>query len=341
MLKLYTNTNFLNEEHRRYVFPLLFDLYFKKNKKLNQFYTLVDDISTSNIIVFPVSYEQFLKHKIEFLELTQLAKENQKPIWIYSSGDYGFTNYIKGSYTFRLGGFNSKMQASTFILPSFINDPYLKYIPQGFSELKKENKPKIGFVGHANKGLKKYTKELVNHYKFQIKRNLGKIIADHQPFYPSSIKRAKYLYKLKSNNKVTTNFILRKNYRAGVDTELQKQTTSQEFYDNINENLYTFCMRGIGNFSVRFYETLALGRIPILLDTDCRLPFSDTLDWHSHCIIVKDSKISIVEQVLNFHNSKSEKEIINIQKNNRLLWENYLTRESYFIKLYNIFKEYE
>ncbi len=338
MIKLHTNVNFLTEVHRKEVFPLLFDMHFLKSEIVLKYYELVEEVSECDVVVFPIDYASFLKHRSEFLALQDEAKREGKTIWIYSAGDYGFTNYIKNGVTFRLGGFNDGLSDSTYIMPSFVNDPYKTQLPQGFSALGKEKKPSIGFVGHAQSGISKYMKELSSHLKTQVKRKLNKLVADAQPFYPSSIKRAKYLMKLGLSEQLNTNFVLRESYRAGAQTEVDKQKTTQEFYDNIYDNAYTFCSRGVGNFSVRFYETLAVGRIPILLNTNCRLPLPDIIDWKRHCVIVEESKKeSLEEQILAFHNSKTEVEFETLQKQNRELWENHLTRHAFFMGVYDAF----
>ncbi|MEM5539834.1 exostosin family protein [Olleya sp. AS48] len=339
MLKLYTNTNFLTEAYRRQVFPLLFDLVFKQNQKLLEKYSIVSNVNDANIVVLPVDYAVFLKQREPFLGLLNAAKTAKLPIWIYTAGDYGFTNYIPNSYTFRLGGFDSKMDKSTYVLPSFINDPYASVLTQGFNVLKKTNKPNIGFVGHAQSGVLKYLKDYTNHLKYQVKRKCNKILADKQRFYPSSVKRANYLQTLAINEGLETNFILRTKYRAGSHSPETQQETTQQFYDNLFNNAYTFCIRGVGNFSVRFYETLAVGRIPILLNTDCRLPLSNRIDWTKHCLILDaSSHIKIADQILEFHKWLSASEFENIQHSNRNLWLNTLQRDAYFLEIYNQFK---
>ena len=75
MLKLFTNNTFLNEKHRRDVFPLLFDLVYKKNKELSSYYQIIDDVKSCDIVVFPIDYVKFLKFNSEFLELQNLANE--------------------------------------------------------------------------------------------------------------------------------------------------------------------------------------------------------------------------------------------------------------------------
>ena len=102
----------------------------------------------------------------------------------------------------------------------------------------------------------------------------------------------------------------------------------------MNVSPYTFCMRGMGNFSVRFYETLAMGRIPVLIDTDCKLPFSEKINWNNHCLIIdKNDVTNISSCLLHFHQSFETERFKQIQESNRLLWETYFTKYNFFIKL--------
>ncbi|WP_452224258.1 exostosin domain-containing protein [Lacinutrix chionoecetis] len=339
MLKIFTDQQFLNETHRREVFPLLFDLHFLKSKTLSSYFEITPTVEACDIVVFPIDYSSFLKHKIAFKNLLKQAKANKKLIWIYTAGDFGFTNYIQNSYTFRLGGFSSTLDQSSFIMPSFINDPYI-ILKRDFALVEKETKPTIGFVGHAQSGVVKYVKEGVNHFKLNVKRSLSKVLADKQKFYPSSIKRAAYLNLLNKSQKLQTHFILRNNYRAGSETEKSKEKTTQEFYTNMFNNGYTFCSRGVGNFSVRFYETLAMGRIPVLLNTDCKLPLEDEIDWKEHCIIIEEKEAkNMPEIIVKFHDAKTEATFLDLQKSNRKLWETKLKRDQYFISIHNKFMD--
>ncbi len=262
MIKLYTNTNFLNETYRRQVFPLLFDLAFKKDEQLLEYYQLVKQAKDADVVVFPIDYALFIKDKDATDALLSEAKLYAKPIWIYTAGDYGFTNYIDNAYTFRLGGFKSKLNNKTFILPSFINDPYTTFLDSEFKPITKSKQPTIGFVGHAQLGFKKWLKELVNHLKYSFKRRFKGWKVDKQAFYPSSIKRASYLQTLSQNESIYSNFILRNKYRAGLQNKQTKIDSSKAFYNNIYNTAYTFCIRGVGNFSVRFMKRLLLVVFP-------------------------------------------------------------------------------
>lgn len=336
MLKIYTATQYLTEKNRGSVFPLLFDIWYLKNKNIEEFYSIVNTIKNADIVIVPLDITYFYKnHATKWLfDFIDNANQLQKKVWVYSSGDIGITLH-KNVYTFRLGGFNSKLDKKTYILPGYTEDPYV-FLNSDFEPVEKLIKPSIGFVGNAYGGIIKYVKEIIIYLKLNFKRFTKKEYVDYQHFYASSIKRFRYLKQLEKSKYTDTNFIFRKKYRAGVKNETQKQQTTFEFYRNIQLNPYTFCLRGGGNFSIRLYETLAMGRIPLLFDTDVRLPLASIIDWKKHCILVNEYNWE--EKLLQFHNTISPKEFKTIQENNRKLWLNYLQRDSFFIYLHSIFK---
>lgn len=104
---------------------------------------------------------------------------------------------------------------------------------------------------------------------------------------------------------------------------LSKVLSRREYYTNLSNNKYTFCMRGAGNFSYRFYEALSFGRIPILIDTDTLLPLQTKIEWSEH-IIILDNNINSISQI------KDKIENANISMvNNRILWEKYFTPQGF------------
>jgi hypothetical protein len=338
MINLYTKIDLLTEEYRSKVFPLLFDLCYARKSSLTKWYRIEEDLKKSDIAVWPLEFDfsmKFFKNTFHFFLVDARCKN--KKIWIYSGGDYGFSINEKDIYNFRLGGFKSNLTDNDFVLPSFISDPYLGRF-KSFKTLKKKYNPKIGFVGHASEGTLKLFKELWHYFRINFKRIFKKTHADYQSFYPSSNKRYYYLKKLSANNKIKNEFILRKNYRAGVNTEEERQRTSMEFYQNIFDCPYTFCMRGNGNFSVRLFETLAMGRIPLFLNTDSKLPLDEDIDWNKHVVWVEQKDGQVLDKkLLHFHKNISQMDFEKIQSNNRILWDKYLTKHGYFKHIHDKF----
>jgi hypothetical protein len=331
MIKLFTDQSYLSPENRTVVFPLLFDLWYLPNSNLVQKYKLVDSVESCDIAVVPVDLAHYGNEKT-FDDFVANALKHGKKIWVYTAGDYGKT-IPKPVFTFRTAGFDSKLDKNTFILPSFITDPFV-HLEQQFKPLSKTALPAIGFVGHANNSLLKRLKEVLVFLKYRFALFTNKLVTDSQKFYPSSVKRFQLLQILERQNNVKTDFIYREKYKGGFKNQEDKEKSI--FFQNIQQNPYIFCLRGAGNFSVRFYETLAMGRIPFVIDTDFRLPLNQIIDWQKHCVIASEK--NVVDTLVTFHKNITSQDFIQLQKDNRKLWLEFLEREAYFIKIHTIFK---
>jgi hypothetical protein len=73
----------------------------------------------------------------------------------------------------------------------------------------------------------------------------------------------------------------------------------EEFVNNMKYSEFSFCPRGTGNFSTRFYEALHNGRIPVLIDTDTVLPFEKHIDYSKICVF-SSSIDNVVDDVIAF-----------------------------------------
>ena len=335
MLRIFTYNEYVTPRSRRLLFPLLLDLIYLKEGILLDYYKLVKEISEADIVVIPVDIKFFFRQKKvkELQSMISSAKKAGKLVWVYSAGDIGKTLDLD-VFTFRFGGFHSKLDEQTFILPALFPDPYGdQIVPENFRSLKKEDKPAIGFVGHAHNSRLMLIREYLVYLGVQLLSRKNKVL-DYQSFFPTGTMRYKCLRKLEQDSRIRTDFMLRKRYRAGAKTEEERQATTLEFFNNIKQNPYTFCLRGSGNFSTRFYETLALGRIPVLINTDNRLPLP-WIKWKNHGVITDFDNLE--NDLLKFHNSTTEKEFELVQMKNRKFWQSHLTREGYFIQIHNHF----
>lgn len=87
------------------------------------------------------------------------------------------------------------------------------------------------------------------------------------------------------------------------------------------ESDYIICIRGAGNFSVRLYETLAMGRIPVFVNTDCMLPIDDVLPWKEYVVWVEYDELNTLEHsILNHYNSLNKQKLNNHFLKNRNMW---------------------
>jgi hypothetical protein len=137
-----------------------------------------------------------------------------------------------------------------------------------------------------------------------------------------------------SDSGLKTNFILRDSYIFKLQGNQKK-----EFEDNMNENLFTLCYRGRGNFSVRFYETLMRGRIPIQINSSSIFPYEDEIDYSEIGIFIEEEdlgKVDLEKLVKKYYYSKSVDEILKIQKNNRRIYEEYFNPDVYFSQIFRM-----
>lgn len=160
-----------------------------------------------------------------------------------------------------------------------------------------------------------------------IKLNIGFCGLDH--FF-----RKKSLSSIKNNTDIVCDFIVRKSFWA---REVDEKIAINDFNENLKNNIFSFTSRGSGNFSYRFYQILSMGRIPVLLDTDCVLPFIDEINYNEHCVIVNSDKIEeLPNYIVDFYNQKTKNELYQIQKNNRELYVNYFSPSGFIKKIKNI-----
>ncbi len=297
----------------------------------NDAFQLVENIEQARIVLLPFSINSyFLENKVQELEnLNSLCQKYSIKVYGNIVDDFGiaFPDFSNIIY-FRASGFKSQLSKHNKGFPVILSDHFqLRYKQETIIPRCKSDLPTIGFCGHATLSVSKRSKEILIFGRENLKRILrNPFRKDWEPLFASAYERAKIMKLLEHSSLVTTNFIYRNLYRAGAKTKEDLEKTTQEYFDAIYSSDYVLCIRGAGNFSVRLYETLMFGRIPIFVNTDCILPFEDTTDWKKHVIWVewKDRK-NIAAIVADFHHQLSNEDFIKMQMNNRALWKETLS----------------
>jgi hypothetical protein len=291
-------------------------------------------IEQAHVVFLPFSINYYFENKQKYLlkEINAICKALKINIYGFISGDFGikypdFSNI----FYFRMGGFKSKLSNHNLGFIVSLSDHFLGFFKQEHITPKlKQNIPIVGFCGHASfsstKKLKEVTKFVIENVKRFIKNPLYGV---YEPLFSSAFERAKLLKSFAESDGVKTNFIYRNNYRGGAKTQQQRTQTTLEYYNNILNSDYILCVRGAGNFSVRFYETLMMGKIPIFVNTDCLIPFEDKIKWKKHVVWVEwHERHKIVQKVIDFHQALSPNEFVNLQLENRQLWKEKLSIKS-------------
>lgn len=350
-MKLFFPKKHYDSNYRRHLFALLKPFVKAKDfsdKSRISAYGISDrdvvfasSIEEADFVILTMSwmYYKMTKQVDKAIAFIKQANQSGKKVIVALPSDFGI-NIPKDLdvIVVREQGYKSKLQNNHYCVPVFIEDPLKKYYNQATVFKREYNtKPTVGFCGQTDDSKIEALKELA---KISIRNMLYYFGVRYQT--PHKLITTKYLRSqlintFQKNPKIRANFILRKQHRAGVETLKNRDThkTTLEFFDNIKNSDYVLCVRGVGNFSVRFYETLAMGRIPVFVNTDCILPHDAYLNWKNHVVWVEyKDRHRVAEKVLEFHSKLDGEKLNNLFEANRKLWEDKLKLKTYFQTLF-------
>ena len=292
----------------------------------------VSSIEDADLVVTPKVWSAYAvaRNLREPLALAEEARRARKPFLIWHTGDL---NPIVPSpdWLVLVNAIDrSERRRTWFVAPRLIEDPLRVYGDGATAPMGKGSAPRVGFCGYAASSSLKLAYSVLQNLEFRAMYHAGLRMYEPPRLIPATLLRAKVLRALKQDAGIQTDFIVRTRYKTGA---------AQEFYRNILETGYTVCVRGYGNWSVRLYETLACGRIPVFIDTDCGLPFDDTIDWHHYCVWVPEHDASRVgDYVREFHGTITPADFRARQRECRILWETRLSRIGFLSHLHEYFR---
>jgi hypothetical protein len=89
--------------------------------------------------------------------------------------------------------------------------------------------------------------------------------------------------------------------------EPEKKKRKYQLNEAIKKSFITFCPRGTGMNSVRFFEAMSLGRIPILISEHCDLPFKEDINYDEFSFNVSYSGFDNISEILDAESEKLKK----------------------------------
>lgn len=287
----------------------------------------VSSIEDADFVTTPKVWSAYAVSRdlVQPLALADEANRVNKPFLIWHTGD--LDPIVPSSNWLVLANAvdRSRRRPNWFAAPRFIEDPLPIYGEGTRGPLADNSAPRVGFCGYASSGALKLSYSVLQNLKFRALYHAGRTAYEPPRLLPATLLRAKVLRALERDAGVETDFIIRTRYRNG---------SAEEFYRNILNTDYTVCVRGYGNWSVRLYETLACGRIPVFIDTDSSLPFDDAVDWRHYCVWVPEADASRVgDYVREFHAGTSRADFRARQRECRTLWETRLSLRGFLSHL--------
>jgi hypothetical protein len=304
----------------------------------NEQFELVDTPASADVYVLTMKWNDYVERgRVDFaLRALDDARRLRKPFAVFSEGDSPAHFPADGDdiYVFELAGYQSRRATRVCGMPPIFDDP-LDAACSGVVQVRdKQDKPSIGFCGQAGSSLARHAARALRVQLRMAQWRLGRIKWEPTPFEHTWF-RQRVLETFQRSSAVTTRYVIRAKYRAGVASEASRndlaERSRREFVDNVLGTDYTLCMRGGGNFSVRFYEALALGRIPILIDTDCAIPYAKQVEWRRFIPWINASDLAQAPRIVaEFHAKFSPQQFREHQLACRQLWVDRLSPDGFY-----------
>lgn len=227
------------------------DSLFYKSANLESNLRWTKDLHDCDFILVPHLWKDIKKNFQYLSYLNELS--SLKPLVIFNLGDESSDINLQNIIQLRNFTHPWQKKNNTVIIPYNVQN-------RDFIVRTWKKKPDISFVGFnprfSARTIFSFSIKSLSHpikSNLYLNRNIG-------------IKRIQGF-----SNRVNINIKLNDSYSAQ-----SKNKNSEQHIKIYNENLvntdYVFCPRGFGNGSMRFYEVLSAGRIPIILNTDGGFP---------------------------------------------------------------------
>jgi hypothetical protein len=108
---------------------------------------------------------------------------------------------------------------------------------------------------------------------------------------------------------------------------LDKILYERNYYNISDESYFILAPRGIGPCTYRLFETMQIGRVPVIISDEwIKIP---GIDWESFTITIPESQIDLIPQILN----ERKKDAVEMGKIARKNWEEHFSPD---VSLYKI-----
>ena len=304
-------------------------------------FSITDKMNECDVVFLPLTLNYYANNKkLDVVDdLAARAKNYHKTTFVWVDGDHRARYDHPNCVFLKYFGYQSESRENEFIIPAELNLDLVHVFLDGKLEIKeKDEKPSIGFDGIATYPLLKLVMTIGKNILQKLKYDIFRSPFEGDPIIPFLLIRKRILDQLQFTDNITANFTIRNSFAPG--TLGAQETARLEFINNILKNDYTLCYRGAANYSLRFYETLCLGRIPLFINTDCKLPFEDQVDWRDICIWVEESELPEIDDIiLDFHHSVTKSQFIEKQVYCRELWLKYFSKEEFYNQFHSYLKQ--
>ncbi|HEY4504709.1 MAG TPA: exostosin family protein [Candidatus Paceibacterota bacterium] len=276
---------------------------------------VVENMGEADFIMLPHEYFAVEKEKAYLDGYIKMARENDKKVLIFDWSDLDRPIDIPEAIVYRVSQYKSSMLSNVIVMPYFVEDL------GRFEPKRKSSIPSVGFVGYA--GYRNIPHQVKQYFKD---------LLESGPRKSGLYWRKRVIKLIGKDSRIKSNFVIRLFYTPHRDTiKMDPDLARREFLDNIQQSDFTLTPKGDANGSIRFFETLSFGRVPILIDTDCPLPLEGTIDYDAFILRVDWKDIgSLSRRIVELYDSISDEQFVGMQIGARHAFEQFLRADKFF-----------
>jgi hypothetical protein len=238
---------------------------------------------------------------------------------------------VADAFVLRGSLFRSRRGQREHALPGFHDD--LVAATGGNLPVRKKREPVVSFCGAVipEHAAPRNARERARKVFGDSRRFIWRLQRRHEE---DLFARSRAIDALCAQDDVATSIVVRESGGGGTWERFDEDrwnVARQEFLENMVDSDYVLCARGDGNWSIRFYEALCLGRIPIVIDTDLVMPYDSLVSWRDYGVWIDRSEIGAIgAKVAEYHERMGDAEFEDRQRECRRLWEEYLSPVGFF-----------
>lgn len=279
------------------------------------FRTMVSFVQTpqeADYLFLPHNYFSVSSENSYLKSVENFAAAHNKDVIVFAYGDSSEAVRIQHSIVLRTSQYRSQLAANEIIAPAFVED--LGTI-HGVQVRVKTQIPIIGFAGWA--GFASVKRYLVY---------VAKILITRGPYKQGVFFRRKALSILSRASNLKTLFVLRRTY-SGHKNQIEgsPEMIRSEYIRVFQDSDLALIVKGDGNYSLRFFEALSLGKVPLFIDTDTPLPSEHVVPYDDFMIRIPWNQLGDMPSLINtFWLQTTPEQFALMQSQARKYFEQYL-----------------
>jgi len=270
---------------------LYYDVFKHLSKPEHRVIDLVEDVKQADLILVPHSVGKLRNRNLYLSKYVEQANDAAKPLIVFAYGDSAEAVQMPAQAVFRTSVYRASKEEREIVMPPYTED---LGTDKGFIIRRKTNtKATVGFCGWA--GFPTAKQSIKAHVKDVAMRCVDMVDSTRVAGARCNgvLLRKKCLNCLQECNGLTPNFVVRNTFSRHMGTiELDPEVARKEYVSNMQQSDLALAVRGDGNFSVRFFEAISLGRIPLHVDSDDVFPLEDVIPYRDFVLSVPVCEVS-------------------------------------------------